>query len=65
VIILDLRYNVKILPKKLWKDMGRPILVYSPMQLDMVNQYRIFPISRLENVELDLASVNTIVDFEP
>jgi len=30
----------------------------------MANQYRIFPIGRLENVEVYLASVKTTADFE-
>jgi hypothetical protein len=30
----------------------------------MANQYYIFPIGRLENVEIDVAGVETVVDFE-
>jgi hypothetical protein len=30
----------------------------------MTNQYFIFPIRRLENVEIDVAGVKTITDFE-
>jgi hypothetical protein len=30
----------------------------------MVKQYCIFPIGRLENVEIDVAGVKTVVDFE-
>jgi hypothetical protein len=30
----------------------------------MANQYCIFPIGRLENVEIDVAGVNIVVDFE-
>jgi hypothetical protein len=30
----------------------------------MANQYCIFPIGRLENVEIDVVGVNTIADFE-
>jgi hypothetical protein len=30
----------------------------------MANQYCIFPIGRLENVEIYVAEVNTVVDFE-
>nr|KUM49433.1 hypothetical protein ABT39_MTgene3982 [Picea glauca]QHR86974.1 hypothetical protein Q903MT_gene983 [Picea sitchensis] len=30
----------------------------------MANQSRIFPIGRLENVEVDLAGVKTYADFE-
>jgi hypothetical protein len=37
--------------------MGKPKLVYSPIQLCMANQYCIYPIGRLQNVEVDLAGV--------
>jgi hypothetical protein len=30
----------------------------------MANQYCIFPIGMLENVEIDVVGVNTLVDFE-
>jgi hypothetical protein len=30
----------------------------------MANQYCIFPIRRLDNVEIDVAGVKTIIDFE-
>jgi hypothetical protein len=35
-----------------------------PNQLRMANQYCIFPIGRLENVEIDVAGVKTVADFE-
>jgi hypothetical protein len=44
--------------------MGKPKLVYSPIQMRMENQYYIFPIGRLHNVEVDLDGVKTIVDFK-
>jgi hypothetical protein len=44
--------------------MGKPKLVYSPIQLRMANQYCIFPVGRLEDVEVDLARVKTYIDFE-
>jgi hypothetical protein len=39
-------------------------LTYSPIQLRISNQYCIFPIGRLENVEIDVAGVKTVADFE-
>jgi hypothetical protein len=30
----------------------------------MANQYCIFPIGRLENMEIDVAGVKTVVEFE-
>ena len=44
--------------------MGCPSLVYCPIELRMENQYRIFSIGRLENVEVELVGVNTFTDFE-
>ena len=39
-------------------------MTYSPIQLRMANQYCIVPISRLEEVEFDIAGVKTFMDFE-
>jgi hypothetical protein len=62
--MLDLGSDVNILPKKTWEAMGKPKLVYSPIQLWMANQYCIYPVGRLQNVEVDLDGVKTMVDFE-
>jgi hypothetical protein len=62
--MLDLGSDVNILPKKTWEALGKPRLTYSPIQLRMENQYCIFPIGRLENVEIDVAGVKTVADFE-
>jgi hypothetical protein len=62
--MLDLGSNVNILPKKTWEALGKLQLTYSPIQLRMANQYCIFPIGRLENVEIDVVGVKTIDDFE-
>jgi hypothetical protein len=63
-VMLDLGSDVNILPKKTWEALGKPQLTYSPIQLRMANQYCIFPIGRLENVEIDVVGVKTIADFE-
>jgi hypothetical protein len=55
--MLDLGSYVNILPKKHGKLWENPRLVYSPIQLCMANQYCIYPVGRLENVEVDLAEV--------
>jgi hypothetical protein len=47
-VMLDLGYDVNILPKKSWKLMGKPNLVWSPIQLWLENQYKIYHIGRLE-----------------
>jgi hypothetical protein len=62
--MIDLGSNVNILPKKTWEALRKPRLTYSPIQLRMENQYCIFPIGRLENVEIDVAVVNIVANFE-
>ena len=62
--MLDLGSDVNILPKKTWEALGKPRLKYSPIQLRMENQYCIFPIGRLENVEIDVAGVKIVANFE-
>jgi hypothetical protein len=63
-VMLDLGSDVNILPKNTWEALGKPQLVYSPIQLRMENQYCIFPVGRMENVEIDVAGVKTTTDFE-
>jgi hypothetical protein len=59
-----LGFEVNILPKKNLEAMGNPKLVYSPIQLCMAIQYCIYPIGRLQNVEVNLDGVKEIADFE-
>jgi hypothetical protein len=62
--MLDLGSYVNILPKNTWEALGKLRLTYSPIKLRMENRYCIFPIGILENVEIYLAGVKTVVDFE-
>jgi hypothetical protein len=62
--MLDLGSDINILPKNTWEALVKPQLVYSPIQLRMENQYCIFPVGRLENVEINVVGVKTTVDFE-
>jgi hypothetical protein len=62
--MLYLGYDFKILPKKTWEALGKPQLTYFPIQLRMANHYCIFQIAILENVEIDVVGVKTVVDFE-
>jgi hypothetical protein len=39
-IMLDLGSDVNIFPKKSWELMGKPKLVWSPIQLRLANQYK-------------------------
>jgi hypothetical protein len=63
-VMLDLGSNVNFLPKKTWEALGKSRLAYSPIQLRMENQYYIFPIGRLENVEINVAGVKIVANFE-
>jgi hypothetical protein len=63
-IILDLGFEVNVLPKKTWKCMGEPTLRYSPIQLKPSNQNRVLPIGRLKGVKVDLDVVRTKIDFK-
>jgi hypothetical protein len=63
-IILDLRSEVNVLPKKTWQCMGEPTLRYSHVQLKLENQHKVLPIGRLKGVTVDLDGVRTKADFE-
>ena len=63
-IILDLRSEFNVLPKKTWKCMGDPTLGYSPAHLKLANQHRVLPIGRLKGVTVDLDGVRTKENFE-
>jgi hypothetical protein len=53
-IILDLGSEVNVLPKKTCKCMGEPTLGYSPVQLKLENQHKVFQIGRIKGVTIDL-----------
>jgi hypothetical protein len=63
-IILDLGYEVNVLPKKTWECIGEPTLGYSPIQLKLANQHRVIPIGRLKCTPMDLDGVFTMEYFE-
>ena len=44
--------------------MGIPKLVWSPIQLILVNQYRTFLVGRVDNVQVDINGVRTTTNFE-
>jgi hypothetical protein len=48
---LDLGSNMNILSKNSWELMGKPKLVLSTIQLKLSNQYKIYPIGRLDQVK--------------
>jgi hypothetical protein len=63
-VMLNLGFDVNILPKTYWELMGKPNLVWSPIQLRISNQYRIYLIARLQQVEVNIDGVKTKADFE-
>jgi hypothetical protein len=63
-VMLELGFDVNNLLKKSWELMGKTNLVWSPIQLKIANQYRIYPIGRLDQVEGNIEGVKTKVDFE-
>ena len=63
-IILDLVFEVNVLPKKTWQCMGEPTLGYSNVQLKLANQHRVLPIRRLKGVTVYLDGVCTKSYFE-
>ena len=63
-VILDLGLDVDVLPKETWERMGRPALLWSPIQLRMANQQNIFPMGRLQGVTVDIEGAKTHMGFE-
>ena len=63
-VMLDLGFDVNIFPKNSWELMGKPKLVWFPIQLGLANQYRIYRNGRLENVEVNIDGIKTTIDFE-
>ena len=63
-VILDLGSDVNVLPKQTWGQMGKPSLVWSPIQLRLANQQRIVLLGRLLSVPIDIDGVSTLADFE-
>jgi hypothetical protein len=60
-VMLDLGYDVNNLLKKSWELMDKPKLVWSSIQLRLSNKYRIYPIGRMEQVEVNIDGVKTKV----
>lgn len=63
-IIPDLGYDINNLPKKTWDQMGKPKMVWSPIQLGLANQYKIYSIRILEEVGVNIDSVKSKVDMK-
>ena len=63
-VILDLGLDVNVLPKQTWERMGKLELQWSPIQLRMENQQKIFPMRRLQGLTVDIEGASTHTDFE-
>jgi hypothetical protein len=63
-IILELGSEVNFLPKKTWQCMGEPTLGYSPVQLKLAHQHKVFPTGSLKGVTIDFYGVLTMEYFE-
>ena len=51
--------NVNNLPKKKWEKMGKQKMVWSPIQIQLENQHKIYPIGRMKYFEVDIDGVKT------
>jgi len=63
-VILDFASNVKLLPKHTWEQMGKPKLLWSPIQLRLENQSKIVPIGRLTIIHVNIDRVHNFTEFE-
>jgi hypothetical protein len=63
-IILDMGSDVNIILKKTWEMMGKPKLIWSPIQLRLENQHKIVLIGRLTGVNVNIDGVHNTTYFE-
>lgn len=63
-VILDLGLDANILPKKTCECIGKPILQWSLIQLQMANQQKILRMGWLQGVTVDINDVMTQTEFE-
>ena len=64
MVILDLGLDVNILTKQTWKLMGKPMLVWSSIQLHLANQWNFKPIGRVSNLVVDIEGMKMHDDFD-
>jgi hypothetical protein len=63
-VLLDLGFDVNTMPMKSWERMGKPSFFWPPIQLHLANQYRIYPIGGLEQVEVSIEGLDMKDGFE-
>jgi hypothetical protein len=63
-VILELGSNVNVLPKQAWELMGKRKLLWSHVQLRLMNQHKIVLTSHLTGVLENIDGVSSMGDFE-
>jgi hypothetical protein len=63
-VILDLSSDVNVSLKKTWEMRGNLKLIWSPIQLILVNQHTIVPIGRLLRVLVNIDEVHIVAYFK-
>ena len=63
-IILDMGSDVNILTRKTWESMNKSRLDWFPIQLRLINQSKVLPIGRLNEVPVEVEGLRTYADFE-
>ena len=63
-VILDLGWEVNVLTKQTWEQMGSPNLVRSPIHLWLANQQRVSPLGWLSQVPVDIDGFHSSAEFE-
>lgn len=62
--MIDLGSYVNVMPRKTWEAMGRPKLVWSPIELKKANQQNIGPFGRMESMWIDINGIRITATFE-
>ena len=62
-VILDLGSDVNILTNNTWKNMGKPQLAWSPLQVRLANQAKVSPIGKIPRLMEEVKGMNTYRDF--
>jgi hypothetical protein len=63
-VILDFGSDVNFFPKKTWDMIGKTKLVWSLVQLRLVNQHEMVSIGQLMGVPMNIDGVHIMEDFE-
>ena len=64
LVILDLGLDVNIITNQTWEIMGKLQLVWSLIQLRLVNHAKVSPIGRVPQLLVEVEGLNTYADFD-